>query len=555
LRQRTSPLSAALSIGLALAFFITTIVAAPVDTALSREPNRTLKLYFGHTKERGEFTFKRNGRYDRRGLREINQFLRDWRRNEPADMDPQLLDLIWAIYKESGSRDYIHVVSAYRSPETNNQLRKRSRGVAKNSQHTHGKAMDFYIPDVPLSKLRAIAMKMQGGGVGYYPRSGSPFVHVDTGSVRAWPRMTRDQLIALFPRGNTLHLPSSGKPLPGYEQAVARRQNGGTTTLAYLEEGTEESSSGNAGTSWLARVFPGGPDQEEDDAASGTPTAATPAPAAAPATGDPEILVATGAEDLDVQLPRLRPVSETEAALAELRPATTTTEADTATITTLAAAITPRARPDLETLSESLDDPAAPSLSINAEDAIAALARDAAAALPADNSDARIEVAFATAEPSEADRAILEAFATIGDLAEAPAPLPAPLPTAPASAATEHPAAVAAAALPEEEAPALQIVNPAQILIASAHAAEPSYREDSDELQQLISTPATYDPALAQLAMPQPGADANLYAPPEAVTLQAASTPNLPSDGFEQAGKANSGGSSFFSRLFAGLLE
>ena len=70
-------------------------------------------------------------------------------------------------------------------------------------------------------------MKMQGGGVGYYPRSGSPFVHVDTGNVRAWPRMTRQQLLALFPNGKTLHLPADGKPLPGYERAVAQRQSSG----------------------------------------------------------------------------------------------------------------------------------------------------------------------------------------------------------------------------------------------------------------------------------------------------------------------------------------
>ena len=553
MRHRNSPLSTAFSLALALAFLFTSIVVAPISPAESREPNRTLKLYFGHTGERGEFTFKRNGRFDRRGLREINQFLRDWRRNEPADMDPQLLDLIWAIYKESGARDYIHVVSAYRSPETNNQLRKRSRGVAKNSQHTRGKAMDFYIPDVPLSKLRGIAMKMQGGGVGYYPRSGSPFVHVDTGSVRAWPRMTRDQLLALFPRGNTLHLPASGKPLPGYEQAVARAKNGGTTTLAYLEKDTEKSSGANAGTSWLARVFPGGPDQAEDDAASGTPTTDAPPPAAAPATGDPEMLVATGAEEFDAQLPRIRPTSETEAALAELRPATAT-EADATAMATLAAAVMPRLRPETEMLADSLDDPAAPALAVDTEDAIAELSRNAGETTPAENSAARIEVAFATAEPSEADRAILEAFAAIGDVAEAPAPSPVPEPVAPAPAAPERPIVVAAAA-PSPAPSALPIVNPARILITSAQAAEPIYREDAGALQQLISTPATYDPELAQFAMPQPGGDASLYAAPEVTTLQSATTPNLSANGFEREEEAESGESSFFSRLLAGLIE
>jgi hypothetical protein len=164
-------------------------------------------------------------------------------------------------------------------------------------------------------------------------------------------------------------------------------------------------------------------------------------------------------------------------------------------------------------------------------------------------------VAFAAAEPSEADRAILEAFAAIGDVAEAPAPSPVPEPVAPASAAAERPIVVAAAAAPTPEPSALPIVNPAQILITSARAAEPIYREDAGALQQLISTPATYDPELAQFAMPQPGADAHLYAAPEVTTLQSATTPNLSFNGFEREEKAGSGESSFFSRLLAGLIE
>jgi hypothetical protein len=86
--------------------------------------------------------------------------------------------------------------------------------VARFSQHTLGKAIDFYIPGVSLDKLRATAMKLQGGGVGYYPTSGSPFVHLDVGNVRAWPRMTRQQLVKLFPDGRTAHIPSDGSPLP-----------------------------------------------------------------------------------------------------------------------------------------------------------------------------------------------------------------------------------------------------------------------------------------------------------------------------------------------------
>jgi uncharacterized protein YcbK (DUF882 family) len=182
---------------------------------------RKLKLYFLHTGEKATITYKKNGGFVPAGLKKVNYFLRDWRRNEPTKMDPELLDLIWEVYRKSGSRGYVHVISGYRSPATNNMLRKRSRGVAKNSQHTLGKALDFFLPDVKLAKLRKIGLIKQYGGVGYYPRSGSPFVHMDTGRVRHWPRMSRKELVRVFPNGKTLHVPSDGKPLRGYKQAVA----------------------------------------------------------------------------------------------------------------------------------------------------------------------------------------------------------------------------------------------------------------------------------------------------------------------------------------------
>ncbi len=181
----------------------------------------TLKLYNIHTQEKGTFVFKRNGVYDRAGLQALNNFLRDWRKERPTNMDPHLFDLIYQVYRASGSHDFIHVVCGFRSPETNGMLRRRSKGVAENSLHMQGKAMDFFIPDVPLAKLRQVGMQMQTGGVGFYPTSGSPFVHMDTGSVRHWPRMTRQQLVQVFPNGRTLYIPTDGKPLPGYAQALA----------------------------------------------------------------------------------------------------------------------------------------------------------------------------------------------------------------------------------------------------------------------------------------------------------------------------------------------
>lgn len=209
-------------VSIALVIACVSSVAGTAFVSEASAKTRSLKLYYLHTGERADIIYKRNGKYVKSGLKKINRFLRDWRRNEPTKMDPRLLDLVWEVYRESGSRKHIHVISGYRSPKTNSMLRKRGRGVASKSQHTYGKALDFYLPDVKLSKLRRIGLIKQAGGVGYYPKSGSPFVHLDTGRVRHWPRMSRSQLVRVFPNGKTLHVPSDGKPLKGFNIAKAR---------------------------------------------------------------------------------------------------------------------------------------------------------------------------------------------------------------------------------------------------------------------------------------------------------------------------------------------
>ncbi|NMG40287.1 DUF882 domain-containing protein [Chelativorans sp. ZYF759] len=247
---------------------------------------RTLRLHFTHTNERAEITFKRNGRYIKEGLDKINWILRDWRRNEATEMDPQVLDLLWEVYQQSGSRAYIHVISAYRSPATNQMLRSRSSGVADNSQHTRGKAIDFFLPDVSPAKLRELGLRRHGGGVGYYPSSGSPFVHLDSGSVRHWPRMNRQQLMAVFPDGKTIHVPSDGRPLPGYQQAMAEyesRQRGrGSVQVASGDSSPAGSSSGGG---FLSALFGGNRSSSNQQAAqaaapasAGTATARAAAP-------------------------------------------------------------------------------------------------------------------------------------------------------------------------------------------------------------------------------------------------------------------------------------
>ncbi len=206
---------------LCASFFFSPLPIYQTQEAHAAGGTRTLWLHFTHTGEEKKITFRRNGKYDPQGVKEMQWILRDWRRNEATKMDPRLFDLIWSVYQESGATKPIRVVSGFRSKKTNNALRRRSRGVAKNSQHTLGKAMDFFIPGVPVKKLREIGLKMQVGGVGYYPGSRTPFVHMDTGRVRHWPRMTPKQLASVFPDGKTLHVSTAGKKQRRYAQALA----------------------------------------------------------------------------------------------------------------------------------------------------------------------------------------------------------------------------------------------------------------------------------------------------------------------------------------------
>ncbi|TPP11966.1 DUF882 domain-containing protein [Rhizobium glycinendophyticum] len=254
-----------------LAFLLVGAATLFGSTGLARAETRTLNIEFVHTGERASITFKRNGRYDPKGLKQLNYILRDWRRNEPTKMDPRLFDLVWEVYRRAGAKGYIKAVSGYRSPQTNAMLRSRSKGVAKESQHMRGTAMDFYIPGVPLKTLRELGVKLQAGGVGYYPNSGSPFVHMDVAGVRAWPRMNRQDLVRLFPDGKTVHIPADGKPLPGYQQALAeykrRLESGGAVMMA-------DDKRPSRPRNFLAMLFGGGDEDEEED---------IPAPAERPA--------------------------------------------------------------------------------------------------------------------------------------------------------------------------------------------------------------------------------------------------------------------------------
>ncbi len=147
---------------------------------------KSLSFYHTHTGKRLDVVFSRDGSHIPEALDEINAFLSDFRTGDVVEIDPELLDLIYDVRVSLGSDGRYQVISAYRSPATNEMLRGRGQnsGVAKNSQHTHGKAIDVRLEGVPTTVLRDRAIAMQRGGVGYYAKS--DFVHIDTGRVRRW---------------------------------------------------------------------------------------------------------------------------------------------------------------------------------------------------------------------------------------------------------------------------------------------------------------------------------------------------------------------------------
>jgi uncharacterized protein YcbK (DUF882 family) len=237
--------------------------AGSVQDATARNETRTLSFHHTHSGEDLTVTFKRDGRYDEDALKQLNHFLRDWRSQEQTTMDRRLFDILWEVYRDVDGKQPINIISSYRSPATNAMLRRRSSGVARHSQHMLGHAMDFYIPGVALADVRAAGLRLQRGGVGFYPTSGSPFVHLDTGSIRHWPRMTPDQLAKVFPDGRTVHQSTSG-PMKGYELARADIERRG------------DGDDAGKPTNFLTALFKGKSVTSDEDDES-----AAPAPAAA----------------------------------------------------------------------------------------------------------------------------------------------------------------------------------------------------------------------------------------------------------------------------------
>ena len=160
-------------------------MAAPVLAKKPAERPRALSLHHMHTDERISVVYREGDHYKRSALQQLNFFLRDFRTGDTMPMDPQLLDILYDVKASLGDTEARYeILSAYRTPKTNAMLRAEGHGVARNSMHMYGQAIDVRFPDLATSHIRSAALALGRGGVGYYPSSN--FVHMDTGKVRHW---------------------------------------------------------------------------------------------------------------------------------------------------------------------------------------------------------------------------------------------------------------------------------------------------------------------------------------------------------------------------------
>lgn len=145
---------------------------------------RDLSFHNTHTGERAALTYFEQGQYQSGALQEIDNLFRDHRTGEVHPIDPNLLNVLYKLRETLQTDKPFHIISGYRSPLSNGIMHSHSNGVAKNSLHMLGKAVDIRIEGVNTRDIRDAAISLQQGGVGYYPSS--DFVHVDTGMIRYW---------------------------------------------------------------------------------------------------------------------------------------------------------------------------------------------------------------------------------------------------------------------------------------------------------------------------------------------------------------------------------
>ena len=165
-------------------FYFLIFCLSPLTIWSQSETERSLSFYNTHTYERLTVIYKKGDVYIQEALDQINTILRDHRTGDIQPIDPKLMDFLYDLLTRVDNHGEVHIISGYRSPDTNKKLRGRSKGVAAGSLHMQGKALDFRLPGTDTAVLRDTARAMKRGGVGYYRKS--DFVQIDTGRVRTW---------------------------------------------------------------------------------------------------------------------------------------------------------------------------------------------------------------------------------------------------------------------------------------------------------------------------------------------------------------------------------
>lgn len=155
----------------------------PFESVLASS-RREIALFNTHTDEKLRLCYYRDGQFLTEACQRLNHFLRDHRTGDVHPIDPRLYDMVYAVQTHLGHRGTVEIISGYRSPATNARLHHASSGVAKQSQHMLGKALDIRLSGMDTARVRDAAIALQAGGVGYYAQS--DFVHIDTGRVRRW---------------------------------------------------------------------------------------------------------------------------------------------------------------------------------------------------------------------------------------------------------------------------------------------------------------------------------------------------------------------------------
>lgn len=177
--DRRGFLKAGAMVTAALGFWMPSLghAAAPVM-------GREIQLFNAHTGEKFKGEYWYAGKYLPDAFGAIKSVMKDHRTGEKFPIDPRLMDILYVLHNKIGSRNSFEVLSGYRSPKSNAMLRHNTEGVAKQSLHMTGQAIDIRLPGTKLTSVRASALALKSGGVGYYPRTG--FVHIDTGRFRSW---------------------------------------------------------------------------------------------------------------------------------------------------------------------------------------------------------------------------------------------------------------------------------------------------------------------------------------------------------------------------------